>query len=178
MSGPLKVLSVLATAILLVAAIAIGGGALPRPDRLASLAGEASRNTKEAAENIKRAVDDTEALAVIADNVTDQLRTSERLLETQLRIEKSSREGAAMSRSLTEDIDRIERVLNRLKVRLIATSTLSESTSSLAESSSAAATDLQETLDHLQARFDVLVKESRELNRKAHGFGELQDGPG
>ena len=178
MSGPWKVSSVLATAVLLVAAVAIGGGALPRPDRLASLAGEASRNTKEAAANIKRAVEDTEALAVIADNVTDQLRTSERLLATQLRIEDASREGASMSRSLTEDIDRIERVLNRLKGRLIATSTLSESTSSLAESSSAAATGLQETLDRLQARFDVLVKESRELNRKAHGFSDLQDGPG
>jgi hypothetical protein len=159
-------------------AVAIGGGALPRPDRLASLASEASRNTREAARNIGRAVEDTEALAVIAGNVSSQLRTSERLLETQLQIERSSRAGAVRSRALTDDIDRIQRILDRLRVRLVDTSQLAESTTSIAESSAASADELERTLDSLQRRFDTLVKESRELNRKAHGYRELQDGPG
>ena len=107
-----------------------------------------------------------------------QLETSERLLATQLRIERASRAGAERSEALTDDIDRIRRVLDSLEVRLVKTSELSESTTSVAESSSAAADELERTLDVLQARFDELVRESRELNRKAHGYSELRDGPG
>jgi chromosome segregation ATPase len=178
MNAPLKIASVIVTVVLTVVAVAIGGGSLPRPDRLASLASEASRNTREAAANIKRAVDDTEALATIADNVRTQLDASERLLETQLTIEEASREGARRSRALTDDIDRIQRVLARLRDRLIATSRLSEETTSVADSSAASADGLEHTLDVLRARFDELVEESRELNRKAHGYSELRDGPG
>jgi chromosome segregation ATPase len=174
----LKIASALTTGALVVGAFAIGGGSLPRPDRLASLAGEASDNTQEAAANIKSAVEDTEALAVIARNVRVQLETSERLLATQLRIERESRAGAARSRTLTEDIERIRRVLNRLEERLLRTSRLSASTTSVAESSSASADDLERTLDTLKARFDALIEESRELNRKAEGYSELRDGPG
>ena len=177
MSGPLKVASGIVTAALVVAALAIGGGSLPRPDRLASLASEASRNTEEAAGNIKRAVEDTEALATISDNVRSQLDASKRLLETQLTIEEASREGARRSRALTDGIDRIQRVLALLRDRLVETSRLSEETTSVADSSASSADGLEHTLDVLRARFDELVEESRELNRKAHGYSELRDGP-
>jgi methyl-accepting chemotaxis protein len=178
MSGPLKIASGIVTAALVVVALAIGGGSLPRPDRLASLASEAARNTREAAANIKLAVEDTEALATIADNVRSQLDASERLLDTQLTIEEASREGARRSRALTDDVDRIRKVLARLRDRLIETSRLSEETTSVADSSASSADELEHTLDVLRARFDELVGESRELNRKAHGYSELRDGPG
>ena len=122
MRDPRKVAAALVTAALLIAAIAIGGGALPRPDRLASLASEASRNTRKAADNLAQAVDDTEALATIAANVRSQLRTSERLLETQLTIERASRDGARRSRSLGGEIDAIRKILERLRDRLEETS--------------------------------------------------------
>jgi chromosome segregation ATPase len=176
--SPLKVASVLFTVALVGIAVGLGGGSLPRPDRLASLAGEASRNTQQAARNIGRAVDDTEALATIADNVRTQLEASERLLETQLAIERASREGARRSRGLTEGIDDIQKVLARLRDRLVATSRLSEETTSVAGTSAASAAELEGALDVLRARFEELVRESRELNRKAHGYSELRDGPG
>ncbi|MGH2755510.1 MAG: hypothetical protein ACRDLB_13915 [Actinomycetota bacterium] len=178
MRDPLRLAAASLTGALLIGALAIGGGALPRPDRLASLAADAARNTRKAAENIAVAVEDTEALATIAVDVREQLRTSERLLATQLRIERSSRAGARRSRSLAKEIRAIQKVLDRLSDRLRETSAAAETTTSVADASATAAGELQETLAVLQARFDELVGESRELNRKARGYEELRDGPG
>lgn len=159
-------------------ALLIGGGLPASPGSLLSSARTAADNVTVAARNLQRAERDTRALVEIAQNVESQLRSSERLLETQLSIERMSRRSLERSRRLNTWIGTIRREIVRLGDRLSAMSDLATRTGGQAESSADAAGRIQDALDDLQRRFEALIEESRELNRKARGYEEFRDGPG
>lgn len=169
----LKLVSVLLTASFLVAGIAIGGG-IPRS--LSDLAGKtaaAADNAREAERNTQRAATDTEALAQIAESVKSQLDSSRRMLATQLKIEEATDENADRSRDLTRVIRRIRTALVDLEARLTRLSRAAATTGVTAEATAAAAARLNATLTSLTARFQMVVAESRELNRKANAYEGL-----
>lgn len=179
MSAPwLKVASVVLTAGLLIAVVAIGGGAPPDLASIASRSSEAAGNLEAANRNISRAVRDTEALVEIVSSVGEQLEASERLLETQLQIERSSRSSADRSEELTEKIRSVGARLRELRDDLSSVAGLARRAGDVTETSADSAERLQATLRRLRLRFDRLIEESRELNRKARGYEELRDGPG
>jgi hypothetical protein len=160
-------------ALLLAGAVAIGGGAPLSPAAIARAAAEAADNLDKAEANTERAADDTEALARISRNVASQLETSRRLLDTQLKIEATSREGAGLSRSLLRELGDLRSALQGVEGRLRTVATLSDSVTGEARTSTAAASDLKGALEVLQARFRVALKQSRKLNQKARAFDEV-----
>lgn len=174
MSLPVKLVSVVLTVAFAGGAIAIGAGAPVSPARIAKVAGDATRNLKEAQANIDEAVGSTEALAEIERNVSSQLATSRRLLETQLSIESTSEEGVELSRQLVDRIDAVGTELSGLVERLRDVAATSEDISGTARSSERAASELQATLDRLIARYEVAVRESRELNKKARAYEQVR----
>jgi methyl-accepting chemotaxis protein len=177
MANRTRIVSVVVTVGTVVGGIAIGGGVPPSPAHLARAAGDAADNTSTARANTVMAVESTEALATIARNVYRQLETSRRMLTTQLEIERSSRTGLRHAKTLVDRIARIRTAIQDLAARLADVAALSQDATASAEASERAADDLAATLRHLGARFDVVTRESRELNRKARGYRKLRDKP-
>ena len=154
-------------------AIAIGAGAPVSPAQIARVTREAADNLKVAKENTEQAASDTEALAIIAENVGAQLVASRRLLTIQLGIEKSSRRGLDGAKTVVERIDVVGETLALLVDRLRSVSSMSDRITSSSLTARSAAGELQETLDRLIGRYEVAVNESRKLNRKARAYEEL-----
>ena len=169
-----KAASGLATLALVVAAVGVGAGKPLSPARIANLTSEAADNLRIAVSNTEDAVRATEALATIEKNVQSQLATSRRLLETQLGIEESSKAGLDISRGVADRIGAVAGALEGLVGRLRDVGSLSSSVTGSAEAGEAAAEDLEAALDHLIARYEVAVRESRELNKKARAFEQVR----
>lgn len=174
----LKTISAVTVVVAISGAVAIGGGSPPDLTRMAARSSEAAANLEEANRNIAGAVRDTRALASIVSSVGDQLDASRRLLETQLRIERTSRSSAERSAKLTASIRSVRDRLEEVRADLGTLARLAGRAGTLTRSSADAATPLQASLRRLRERFDELIEESRELNRKARGYEELRDGPG
>jgi methyl-accepting chemotaxis protein len=169
-----KGLSLLLTGLFLMLAVAVGGGTPPSPGAIASAASEAADNLERAQANIRAAAEDTEVLASIAEDVDSQLQSSRRMLETQLDIEQSSKEGLAISRDLAGSIEDVAKALQGLEGKLRALSEDSAEVTGSSESIELAARNLDSRLDVLIDRFKVVTRESRELNRKARGLEGLR----
>ena len=174
MTRALKTASALVTVALVVAAVGVGAGKPLSPARIAKLTSDAADNLRIAESNTEDAVRATEALATIEKNVQSQLATSRRLLETQLGIEESSTEGLAISRGVGDRIGAVASALEGLVGRLRDVGALSSSVTGSAEAGEAAAIDLEAALDRLISRYEVAVRESRELNKKARAFEQVR----
>jgi hypothetical protein len=168
-----KLISGIATAGLVVGAVAIGAGAPLSPARIARATSDAARNLEVAQENTQQAARDTEALATIEKNVGSQLDTSRRMLDTQLGIERSSEEGLEVSKVVVTRIDRVNQALTDVVGRLEGISSLSNRITAAAENAEGAADTLETRLEILMERYEVAVRESRKLNRKARAFEEV-----
>ncbi|MGH2750913.1 MAG: hypothetical protein ACRDK3_08595 [Actinomycetota bacterium] len=171
----LKVAGVALTITLLTGAALVGGGRLPMLAEIADRAEDAARNARIAERNTAEAVRSTEALAEIARDVQAQVRASTRLLETQLRIEESARASTSRSSALAARVARIRDALKSLEDDLLGLSALSARAGGQADITSNAALNLRDNLEELVARFAVVTRESRELNQKSEGFGEIRD---
>jgi arginine utilization protein RocB len=177
MSPALKVGSVLVSAALVTGALAIGGGVPLAPEEVSDATGQAADNARIAATHTERAARYTEALAAIARNVRSQVETSHRLLATQLRLEESARVSGRRSTDLQRGLAGVQSMLARFETKLGVLTRLSSTTTSDSEASARAASHLLSTLRALERRFQVVTRQSRELNRKARGFDEIRDGP-
>lgn len=166
----LRGVSIGASVVMLGGAVAIGGGAPLGIGTLADKTSDAARNATIAADNTSDAVASTEALGSIARSVKSQLDSSERMLETQLRIEKATEVSSDAARDLAAQIERIRAALNRLRADLTQLATLAEASGAATASTAAAAARLGAEIDSLSERFDRVVEESRELNRKARTY--------
>jgi chromosome segregation ATPase len=175
MSLHLKIVSATATALLLAGAFIIGGGAPLSPAEIADATSAAADNSKIAAENTTEAARATLALADIADDVRSQLDSSQQLLEVQLGLEDSSRRGAERAAGLEREIASIGRELSELERAASSLSGASQDAGEQVNVLANSAADLERALAALEDRFDRVVRESRELNRKARGFSELRD---
>jgi methyl-accepting chemotaxis protein len=174
---PRKIVSALVTAALLVGAVIVGGGVPLSPAAIARGTSLAADNVSEAVDNTRAAVQSTDALRRIADAVNDQVSASHRMLDIQLEIEDSSREGAKESGALENSVASIRRALQQFASDLTALSRLSERAGATTEAAAGSAGKLVDALDVLEAKFDVVVKESRKLDRKARGYRKLREGP-
>jgi DNA repair exonuclease SbcCD ATPase subunit len=177
-SQPWKLASGAATFLLVTGAVTIGGGHPISPARIAVSTSAAVRNAHEAQENTSRAATSTRALATIARNVDSQVRSSRRLLEIQLQLERSSRRGAERSVDLQRGIEGVRRRLASLGQDISVLTALSRRTVTSGRASTNAANNIQDALEALERRFREVVRESKRLNEKARGFAELRDGPG
>ena len=173
--SPGKIFSAVLTALLLVGAVVIGGGTPLSPGKIADATSMAADNAKEAAVNTAKAERSTRALADIAEDVRSQLDSSKRLLEIQLGLEDSSRDGAERAELLEDDIAAIGRELLALQRAAEALSEASGDAGGQVKTLAGSATDLEQEIAALGERFDEVVKQSRELNRKARGFDQLRD---
>lgn len=156
-----------------VGAVVVGGGTPLPPREIADNTRAAAANASEAADNTDAMATDTESLATIAGNARRQYQISKRLLETQLEMEESARSSIDKSRALHEGLRGIGRELATLLTRLRSIASYSDESTTSAERSVAAATSLEATLSRLSARFEAVVRESRELNRKARGYDRV-----
>lgn len=169
-----KLASAVVTVGFMSGAVAIGAGAPLSPARIARVANQATENLAVAQQNLGEAAEDTEALATIEENVQSQLNTSRRLLDVQLGIEETSKQGVELSRTLVGRIARVGNELGGLVDRLRGVASVSGEITSSAEAAETAADELESTLDELIDRYEVAVKESRKFNRKARAFAELK----
>jgi uncharacterized protein YgfB (UPF0149 family) len=172
---PAKIISAALTAVFVAGAFLIGGGTPLSPKEIADATSKAANNAKEAADNTAQAERSTRALAEIAEDVRSQLESSEKLLQIQLGLEDSSRVGADRAEALERDIAAIGRALANLQRAGEALSSASGEAGSQVETLAGSATDLEDEIAALGRRFGRVVKESRELNRKARGFERLGD---
>jgi chromosome segregation ATPase len=172
---PPKIASATITAVLALGAVLIGGGTPLSPKEIADATSTAARNSKVAAENTARAVEATRALEEIARNVRAQRGFSEQLLEVQLGLEASSRHGADSAVELEDEIVAIGQELAQLEAAVRRMSDASSDAEEQVDTLADSAIDLDGALAHLEARFEKVVKESRELARKARGFEKLRD---
>lgn len=177
MNLALKIASMVVTAGALAGAVAIGGGVPLSPAEIADATEMAAANSKTAVRNTSEAERDTRALATIARNVDRQLATSRRMLDIQLQIEATSESMNSRTVDLAGAIEAIEEELSALERDVAALANLAGRTAGYADDSVAAARTLRETLAVLMERFDEVVAESRELNRKARGYQKLRSRP-
>lgn len=173
MSLGVRIICALVTVALLAGTVAIGGGAPLSPAAIARSASEAADNLDRAEANTERAAEDTEALGRISRNVASQVDTSRRLLDIQLGIEKTSRAGAGLSRSLLLELGGLRSTLRRVEGRFRSVATLSDKVTAEARTATTAATNLQAALNALQNRFEVALRQSRKLNQKARAFDQV-----
>lgn len=162
-------------ALLTLGAFIIGGGTPLSPAEIADATRAAADNSKIAAQNTRAAAGSTRALGDIAADVRSQLGSSEQLLEIQLGLEESSRSGAERAAGLERDLAAIGRELSELEDAAAELSSASGAAGDQVGLLSDSATDLERALARLEQRFARVVKESRELNRKARGFAKLKD---
>ena len=177
MNVSLKILSGITTAAFVVGAVVIGGGHPVSPARIARTTSEAASNAAAAERNTNRAAESTRALVTIAENVASQVESSRRLLEIQLRLENSAREGTETSRDLQKAINEIRGALIGLRGDIEALTTLSERTVAGGHAAAEAGVAIEARLRALQARFEEVIEQSRRLNRKARGYEEARGGP-
>jgi hypothetical protein len=170
-------LSLFVTLALLGGAIAIGGGTPLSPATIARRAETAAENSRIAERNTETAARDTRALAKIARDVGSQLESSRRMLHIQLEIERSSRSTAERSSRLRNAIGAIERTLSTLETPLRKLAEIAERGMGAARTNAAVADRLREQMSTLIARYRVVTRESRELNRKARGYEKLREDP-
>lgn len=156
-----------------IGALAIGGGTPLSPRQIADNTRAAADNAARAARNTGLMVSDSESLATIAANARSQYQTSKRLLDTQLAMERSSRSGAVRSRALHDRLRRIGDELTTLLARLRSLSEYSDDTTASTSDATVAASSLDAAVGRLAARFEQVVRESRELNRKARGYDRV-----
>jgi hypothetical protein len=173
----LKIVSGLLTGALALGAVVQGGGKPLSPAEIARATTRAADNAAQAANNTKSAAGDTEALATIARNVQSQLDTSRRMVATQLRLEASARRGARQSAAVQTGIAEIHRIISALLRRLTTMTAVAEHTADQGEAAADAARALDHMLSVLEAKFDEVIVQSRELNRKARGFSKLRGRP-
>lgn len=173
--SPRKIFSAVLTSLLLVGAVVIGGGTPLSPGKIADATSMAARNAEAAAENTARAERSTRALAEIAEHVRSQLDSSRKLLEIQLGLEDSSRDGAERAKLLERDIAAIGSELFALQRAAEALSDASGDAGGQVDALAGSATDLEQEIAALGRRFDEVVEQSRELNRKARSFDRLGD---
>jgi hypothetical protein len=159
-------------------AIWVGGGIPLSPASIAEATRDAADNAAAAARNTERAARSTRALATITRNVRSQVRTSRFLLETQMKLQASSERGADHSREIAHGVGRIRASLTALGHQIRRLTGFSSGAATSAERSAGSAGALARTLDALRGRFDEVMRQSRELNRKARGYDEARDGPG
>ena len=165
-----RVISIAATLLFALGAVALGGGEPLSPATMAREAREAAANSRIAAANTRRAAADTKAFQTIAENVAAQLRISRHMLTTQLDLEASSRSSVRRSRDLARSVDQLERSLRALRARLAAIASLSEDTVIDGRAAAEAGAGLVSVLETLRDRFEEVMDESRKLNRKARGY--------
>ena len=177
MTMPLKIASGVVTALLVAGAIVIGGGHPVSPARIARTTSEAAANAAQAERNTNRAAESTRALVTIAENVESQVRSSRRLLEIQLRLEKSARDGTERSRDLQKGIEEIRRALVGLRSDIAALTELSARTVSSGQAAAGAGDAIEARLRVLENHFEEVIKQSRRLNRKARGYDRARGGP-
>jgi hypothetical protein len=134
-------------------------------------------NLDRAEHNTDLTVESTEGFALIAHNVRSQVHSSETLLRIQRGLEESSVDTAGTSIELRKALQALAREFSRTAAPLTRVNDLAEQTAAAGVASAGSAERLFGALLGLRARFDKVVKESRELNRKARGFAELRDGP-
>ena len=173
----IKIAAIAITLVLIGVAVAIGGGAPLSPAKVASALEDAAHNVRAAEENTAKAAASTRALITIARNVDSQVRSSRRLLETQLRLEGSARHGARRTNDLRAGIDGITAALIEVKHHLQELAGLSPATVSAGERSASRGESVGSALAKLRSIFRKVVHESRELNRKARGYQRLTDRP-
>lgn len=169
MSAP-KVISIAATLVFALGAGALGGGEPLSPVTMVRVTRDAAANSRIAAENTHRAAADTKAFQTIAENVRSQLNTSRHMLTTQLDLESSSRSSVRRSIDLARSLEQMERSLQALRRRLAAIASLSEDTVVDGQAAAEAGAALDSVLKTLRHRFEEVMDESRELNRKARGY--------
>lgn len=169
----MKAASALLTVLFLTGGVAIGGGIPVSLSDLAGRTAEAADNARAAARYTESAAEDTEALAGIAESVKSQLDSSRRMVATQLKIEHATDTNVRSSRQLTAVIKRIRGALEELEAGLTRLSRYATTSGATAGSTAAAAGRLDATLTTLSERFDTVVAESRELNRKANAYAEI-----
>lgn len=172
-----KLASGIITAGLLIGAVLQGGGVPLSPAEIARGTSRAADNVTTAVGNTRAAVESTRALGRIADAVNEQVSASRRMLEIQLEIEKSSRAGAEQSTSLEKAVGSIESALTALESDLSSLSRATRRAGANTEAAAASASTLVDALDALEGRFDVVVEQSRKLDRKARGYRKLREGP-
>lgn len=175
MSLHLKMFSATITVLLTLGALLIGGGSPLSPKEIADAASLAVDNSKVASANTAEAAESTRALADIARNVGIQLDLSKQLLDIQLGLEEHSKEGARRAEELERDIAAIAEELEDLERSALRLSEASGRAGRQVEVLAGSATSLDRALARLQRRFDEVVEQSRELNRKARGFEKLTD---
>lgn len=174
---PGRAISISLSVICLAGAILMAEGAPRSPQELARHAREAARNVAEARTNIEGAARDTEALARVVENIAVQVETSRRLLRTQLSIEDGSRDTAADGRRLAVRTDELASELETISVRLGRLSRLARGGVESSEDAAGRAARLEDAIGSLDRSFRRLIRQSRELNRKARGYRRLREGP-
>jgi flagellin-like hook-associated protein FlgL len=171
-----KALSLLVTALLLVGAATVGGEKPLAPSEIAKRTAAARRDLGEAVDNTELTVRRTAAFNAIAQNVTRQLEASQRLLDIQLELERSSRRGQITSDEIERRLRGITEALEALRERIAGLGASSGRLESVTDATLSGASELTAELDVLTERFHVVIRESKKLNRKARGFegtGEL-----
>jgi hypothetical protein len=173
----LKVLSIAISLAAIAGAVVVSDRAPLTPAHLVRTTRDARINLDRAEENTDETVESTEGFALIAHNVRSQVQSSETLLRIQRGLERSSVETAATSIELRKALAGLARDFSRAAAPLDRVNRLAQETAAAGVASAGAAERLFGALLGLRARFDKVLKESRELNRKARGFAELRDGP-
>ncbi|MDX6587627.1 MAG: hypothetical protein QOI31_2100 [Solirubrobacterales bacterium] len=173
----LKALSLLVTVACLVGAFALGGEKPLSPAVLARHTNEARKNLAEAVDNAELTARRTAAFGDIARNVKRQLDSSRRLLAIQLELEDSSRAGSKATEVINDRLASLAGTLDSLRDLIQSLGGLSQRLGDVASNTVSGASDLTGRLDALHARFQRVIEESRELNRKARGFEKAGDTP-
>jgi chromosome segregation ATPase len=173
----LRIGSIVVTLALIVVAGAIGAGVPIAPARIADATTDAAHNVAIAEGNTEKAVQETEDLAQISKNVRKQLETSRRMLSTQLEIERATGKAAASSQDLNDALTEVGNALGGVESQLSDLLSLAHRSAATVDATVSSATDLQEVIALLQARFQQVTEQSRELNRKARSYAEAKDGP-
>jgi hypothetical protein len=100
------------------------------------------------------------------------------MLATQSKMLASSKQGSARSRAIQAGVGSVRRAITQMAKRVEGLVGFSGRAVSTAERSASSSDRLAATLRELRALFTEVMRESRELNRKARGYDELRDGPG
>jgi hypothetical protein len=165
-----KALSLLVTAVLLAGAVTVGGEKPLAPSEITRRTVAARRDLGEAVENTEITVRRTAAFSAIAENVKRQLEASQRLLDIQLELERSSRRGLTTSDEIERRLRDITNSLEGLRDRIAGLGGTSERLESVTSMTLTGATGLTRELAVLTTRFRAVIRESKRLNRKAKAF--------
>jgi hypothetical protein len=177
MTLALKLVAIVVSVAALAGAVIVSDEAPLPPAKLLRSTRDARQNLERAEANTEESAENTEGFALIAANVRSQVNSSETLLRIQRGLEQSSVESGRTAFELRKALAALARGFRRASSPLGRINELAERTSATGATSVRAAEGLMRELFGLRLRFDKVVKESRELNRKARGYAELRDGP-